>query len=130
MQIYSDRPQDSNVKEFKWQRTVSQDFLLQVFFMYHLSQITSNSKRVSSLYVKILKNIPVSRCTNESPWCQWQIDHMCHWHQKQVACPCQQHEMKNCSDGHYNTLKVHKIEIFFGFDFEICIISLLVMSKY
>ncbi len=26
-------------------------------------------------------------------------------------------------------LKVHKIEIFFGFDFEICIISLLVMSK-
>ncbi len=27
-------------------------------------------------------------------------------------------------------LKVHKIEIFFGFEFEICIISLLVMSKY
>jgi hypothetical protein len=27
-------------------------------------------------------------------------------------------------------VKVHKIEIFFGFDFEICIISLLVMSKY
>ncbi len=27
-------------------------------------------------------------------------------------------------------LKVHKIEIFFGFDFEICIISLLVMTKY
>ncbi len=27
-------------------------------------------------------------------------------------------------------LKVHKIEIFFGFNFEICIISLLVMSKY
>ncbi len=27
-------------------------------------------------------------------------------------------------------LKVHKIEIFFGFDFEICIISLLVMSQY
>ncbi len=27
-------------------------------------------------------------------------------------------------------LKVHKIEIFFGFDFEICMISLLVMSKY
>ncbi len=26
-------------------------------------------------------------------------------------------------------LKVHKIEIFFGFDFEICIISLLVISK-
>jgi hypothetical protein len=26
-------------------------------------------------------------------------------------------------------LKVHKIEIFFGFDFEICIISLLVTSK-
>ncbi len=28
------------------------------------------------------------------------------------------------------SLKVHKIEIFFGFDFEICNISLLVMSKY
>ncbi len=28
------------------------------------------------------------------------------------------------------SLKVHKIEIFFGFDFEICIMSLLVMSKY
>ncbi len=27
-------------------------------------------------------------------------------------------------------LKIHKIEIFFGFDFEIFIISLLVMSKY
>jgi hypothetical protein len=27
-------------------------------------------------------------------------------------------------------LKVHKIEILFGFDFEICNISLLVMSKY
>jgi hypothetical protein len=27
-------------------------------------------------------------------------------------------------------LKVQKIEIFFGFDFEICIISLLVMPKY
>jgi hypothetical protein len=27
-------------------------------------------------------------------------------------------------------LKVHKIEIVFGFDFEICIISLLVMSEY
>ena len=27
-------------------------------------------------------------------------------------------------------LKVHKIEIFFGFDFEMCNISLLVMSKY
>jgi hypothetical protein len=27
-------------------------------------------------------------------------------------------------------LKVHKIEIFFGFYFEICIISLLVMPKY
>ncbi len=27
-------------------------------------------------------------------------------------------------------LKVHKIEIFFGFDFEICIISLIVMWKY
>jgi hypothetical protein len=29
-----------------------------------------------------------------------------------------------------NYLKVHKIEIFFGFDFEICVISLLFMSKY
>ncbi len=28
------------------------------------------------------------------------------------------------------SLKVHKIEIFFSFDFEICIISFLVMSKY
>jgi hypothetical protein len=28
------------------------------------------------------------------------------------------------------SFKVHKIEIFFGFNFEICIISLLVMSKY
>ncbi len=27
-------------------------------------------------------------------------------------------------------LKVHKIENFFGFDFEICTFSLLVMSKY
>jgi hypothetical protein len=27
-------------------------------------------------------------------------------------------------------LKVHKIENFFGFDFEICTISLLVLSKY
>jgi hypothetical protein len=27
-------------------------------------------------------------------------------------------------------LKVRKIELFFGFDFEICIVSLLVMSKY
>jgi hypothetical protein len=30
----------------------------------------------------------------------------------------------------YIILKVHKIEIFFGFDFENCIISLLVMSKF
>jgi hypothetical protein len=30
----------------------------------------------------------------------------------------------------YETLKVQKNEIFFGFDFEICNISLLVMSKY
>ncbi len=29
-----------------------------------------------------------------------------------------------------SALKVHKIEIFFGFDFEICIITLLVMWKY
>ncbi len=29
-----------------------------------------------------------------------------------------------------NLLKVHKIEIFFGFDFEICTISLLVLLKY
>ncbi len=32
--------------------------------------------------------------------------------------------------GRQNSLKVHKIEIIFGFDFEICIISLIVMSKY
>ncbi len=31
------------------------------------------------------------------------------------------------SIGESVTLKVHKIEIFFGFDFEICIIYLLVM---
>jgi len=112
IQSYSDRPRDSNAKGFKLQRIVSLDFLLQVFFMNHLTQIISNSKSVSLLFVKILKNIPNSRCTNESPWCQWQIDHLCHWHQKQVACPCQQPEMKNCSDGHkwqqyqiYNTLK-------------------------
>jgi hypothetical protein len=30
----------------------------------------------------------------------------------------------------FYTLKVHKIEIFLGFNFEMCIISLLVMSKY
>ncbi len=29
-----------------------------------------------------------------------------------------------------DVLKVHKIEVFFGFDFEICIVSLLDMSKY
>ncbi len=42
-------------------------------------------------------------------------------------------EMKGCgAEGGWKEvcLKVHKIEIFFGFDFEICIISLLVMSKY
>jgi hypothetical protein len=33
-------------------------------------------------------------------------------------------------EANYEALKVHKIEIFFGFDFEICIISLLLMSKY
>jgi hypothetical protein len=36
----------------------------------------------------------------------------------------------SAGDGNIEKLKVHKIEIFFGFDFEICIISLLVMSKY
>jgi hypothetical protein len=30
----------------------------------------------------------------------------------------------------FSLLKVHKIEIFFGFNFEICIISFLVTSKY
>jgi hypothetical protein len=37
----------------------------------------------------------------------------------------------NCLQPHFtgSYLKVHKIEIFFGFDFEICIISLLVMSN-
>ncbi len=31
---------------------------------------------------------------------------------------------------HWFPFKEHKIEIFFGFDFEICTISLLAMSKY
>ncbi len=31
---------------------------------------------------------------------------------------------------HFFTLNVHKNENFFGFDFEFCTISLLVMSKY
>ncbi len=30
----------------------------------------------------------------------------------------------------YKALKVHKIENFFDYDFGICVISLLVMSKY
>ncbi len=34
---------------------------------------------------------------------------------------------KNLASTVFICLKVHKIEIFFGFDFEICIISLLVM---
>jgi hypothetical protein len=34
----------------------------------------------------------------------------------------------NSDSGLY--LKVHKIENFFGFDFEFCVISLLVMLKY
>ncbi len=38
------------------------------------------------------------------------------------------HQSDAYPDPHFH-LKVHKIEIFFGFDFEICI-SLLVMSKY
>ncbi len=32
--------------------------------------------------------------------------------------------------GHIFYLKVHKIENFFGTDFEFCVISLLVMLKY
>ncbi len=32
--------------------------------------------------------------------------------------------------GHFSCLKVHKIENFFGSDFEFCVISLLVMLKY
>ncbi len=35
--------------------------------------------------------------------------------------------LKPNRNGSIGSLKVHKIEIFFGFDFEICIISLLVM---
>ncbi len=42
---------------------------------------------------------------------------------------CQKY-CKYCERSAVYNLKVHKIEIFFGFDFEICIISLLVMSKY
>ncbi len=38
--------------------------------------------------------------------------------------------LANFLRGNKIRLKVHKIEIFLGFDFEICIISLLVMSKY
>jgi hypothetical protein len=34
------------------------------------------------------------------------------------------------SDEEHGWLKVHKIENFFGLDFEFCTISLLVMSKY
>jgi hypothetical protein len=39
---------------------------------------------------------------------------------------------QSISESLYNSLplKVHKNENFFGFDFEFCIISLLVMSKY
>ncbi len=44
------------------------------------------------------------------------------------------HLVKVCNDlwnsNPVKAWKVHKIEIFFGLDFEICIISLLVMSKY
>jgi hypothetical protein len=44
--------------------------------------------------------------------------------QQTELCKCCLYRVK------LSLLKVHKIEIFFGFDFEICIISLLVMSKY
>ncbi len=37
---------------------------------------------------------------------------------------------ENLSPPLYSTLKVHKIENFFGSDFEFCVISLLVMLKY
>jgi hypothetical protein len=36
----------------------------------------------------------------------------------------------NCLSMEVITLKVHKIENFFGSDFEFCVISLLVMLKY
>jgi hypothetical protein len=40
------------------------------------------------------------------------------------------HSFSKAEPEFVNGLKVHKIEMFFGFDFEICIISLLVTSKY
>ncbi len=55
--------------------------------------------------------------------------------EKQVSIGSKEKRMSSIGwklDGLYAmmALKVHKIEIFFGFDFEISIISLLVMSKY
>jgi hypothetical protein len=45
-----------------------------------------------------------------------------------VRYGCQRHFVQTFD---YNRFfKVHKIEIFFGFDFEICINSLFVTSKY
>ncbi len=54
-------------------------------------------------------------------------DFVCNWHRLLLLLKTQLffHDTLISAD-----LKVHKIEIFFGFDFEICIISLLVMSKY
>ncbi len=42
----------------------------------------------------------------------------------------QEREYQQMIDKLNNTLKVHKNENFFGFDFEFCPISLLFMSKY
>ncbi len=49
------------------------------------------------------------------------------WECNVFVCECSIHKLHIIV---YPLLKVHKIEIFFGFDFEICNISLLVMSKY
>ncbi len=48
-------------------------------------------------------------------------DHM------RVSCAYLMFEINSWQNVFIRMLKVHKIEIFFGFDFEICIISLLVM---
>jgi hypothetical protein len=42
--------------------------------------------------------------------------------------PCSKLDRQSCRI--MRLLKVHKIEIFFGFDFEICNISLIIRSKY
>jgi hypothetical protein len=44
-----------------------------------------------------------------------------------AAVSRKRHEPQGADPSPPRPLKVHKIEIFFGFDFEICIMSLLVM---